>query len=168
MRSTTNRMGLTSLFYAVVKTEVSSSSYQNLLDRLVLWSLNHGCADLNSSSTDYPPARTVLLERKQQWKPIICWSDELQGDLTGNSANIVYKLIWCFPVHLWHILAALLSSIHLFMSLPPEERSLHSDIHGAGEMFQWDRGRVSCGQAFGTVLTLARHFLSGRQEITLY
>lgn len=161
MRSTTNRMGLISLFYAVVKTEVISSSYQNLLNSLVLWSLNDGCADLNCSSTDYAPARTVLLERIWQGKPIICWSDGLQGNLTGNCVNIVYKLIWSFPDHLWHILTALLSSTHLFMSVPPEEKPLHSAIPGAG-----GSGRARCGKAFGTVLTLARHFWSGKEEIT--
>lgn len=59
-------MGLTALFYAMVKTEVISSSSQNLLNKLVLLSLNHDCADLNCSSTDYAPARTVLLERMWQ------------------------------------------------------------------------------------------------------
>lgn len=39
-------------------------------------------------------ARTVLLERIWQYKPIICWSDGLEGDLSGNCANIVYTLVW--------------------------------------------------------------------------
>lgn len=90
-----NRMaGTDTLFCAVVKTEVISSPYQNLLNRLVLWSLNHDSADLSCSSTDSAPARTVLLERMWLYKPIICWSDVLQGDLTGNRANFFYTLIW--------------------------------------------------------------------------
>lgn len=70
------------------------------LEPVSVWSLNHDCADLNCSNTDYASARTVLLERiwlERIWqcKPIICWSNGLQGDLTGSCSNIAYTLIWC-------------------------------------------------------------------------
>lgn len=48
---------------------------------------------LSAAALNSAPARTVLLERICQYKPGLCWSDELEGDLVGNCANIAYTLI---------------------------------------------------------------------------
>lgn len=78
---------------------------------------------------------------------------------TAQILLILYFIWNSFSVPLWHTLAALSSSPLLLISVLSEEKSLHDDIHGCGE-----GGRVSCRQALGTVLSLAKHFWPGRQE----
>lgn len=48
---------------------------------------------LSAAALNSAPGRTVLLERICQYKPGLCWSDVLEGDLMGNCANIAYTLI---------------------------------------------------------------------------
>lgn len=100
----------------------------------------------------------VLLERIWQHKLLLVG---LQG------RELLILLLHSFDLKLFSsppvTYACSPSFLQLFVHVCASRReALYSDIHG-GE----GSGRVSCGQAFGTVLALAKHFSSGRQEIIL-